>query len=121
MLSKCLRVKVLVPTANGLSARPFVPDTTDRGRFPPRIRLEATLLGTSVGVLDMSSENGVGHILNLRVRGAWPHGSTAARLLQETERVARLAAWNLVVWELTAEQTEPRTWAQGQGLSLIHI
>jgi hypothetical protein len=95
-----------------------VPDTTDRGRFPPRIRLEARLLGSSVGVLDMSGgEDGVGHILNLSVRGAWPHGSVAARLLQETERVARLAAWNRVVWELPAEETLPRAWARSQGFS----
>jgi hypothetical protein len=117
MLARWIRVKRLVPTAGGLSARPFAPDATDRGRFPPRIRLEATLLGASMGVLDMRGENGVGHILNLSVHGPWPRGAVVGCLMRETEEVARLAGWNLVVWELPSEETGQRAWAQSHGFT----
>ncbi len=117
MLSRCLRVKVLVPTAGGLSVHPFVPDTTDRGRFPPRIWLEASLLGTPLGALELSGKDGVGRILDLRVRRAWPRASVAARLLQETERVARIATWSLLEWELPPGETRVRAKAEQRGFT----
>jgi hypothetical protein len=119
MLAQFLRVKLLVPTMGGLSARPFVPDTTDRSRFPPRIRLEATLLGARVGALDMSTENGDGHIRQLSVSGVWPRGAVATRLLQETERVARLASWTRLTWELPADDPTTRTLARACGFDEV--
>jgi hypothetical protein len=117
VLSRCLRVKLLVPSAGGLSSRPFVPDTTDRGRFPPRIRLTASLLGISLGTLELSGKDGIGRILNLSVRSEWPRTSVAARLLEETERVARIATWSLLEWELPPEETKLRAKAQQRGFT----
>jgi hypothetical protein len=117
--SRCVRVRLLVPIAGGLSARPFVPDTSDRGRFPPQIRLEASLLGLPVGRLDLSGEDGVGRIVHLSVRRAWPHEPAASRLLDEVESVARLAGWKLVVWDPAPEQKSTLTWAEEHGFSAV--
>jgi hypothetical protein len=117
VLSRCLRVKLLVPSAGGLSSRPFAPDTTDRGRFPPRIRLKASLLGISLGTLEVSGKNGVGRILDLSVPVSWPRTSVAARLLEETERVARIATWSLLQWELPPGETKLRAKARQGGFT----
>jgi hypothetical protein len=119
MLTTWIRVKLLVPTAGGLSSRPFVRDTTDRARFPPRIRLEATLLGASLGVLEMTSGEGVGRIRHLRVGRLLPGEVVAGRLLSETERVAPLASWKRLEWDVPADQGQPasRAWAERQGFA----
>jgi hypothetical protein len=119
LFSRCVHVRLLVPTAGGLSARPFVPDRSDRGRFPPQIRLEATLLGLPVGRLDMIGDHGVGRIVHLSVRRSWPREAAASRLLDEVEGVARLAGWKLVVWDPAPEENSTRAWAEQHGFSAV--
>ena len=101
MIERCLRVKVLVPVANGLLDRPFVPDNTGRARFPRVVRLRATLLGARVGEIDIAHDRGAGRIRLLGVRRAWPAASVVARLLENARHLAGQAAWTRFVWPVS--------------------
>src|SRR5690349_12809940 len=98
MLARCIRIRLMVPTAGGIALRPFVPDTTDRSRFPPVIRFEAQLFGIGVGTMDITTDGPTGRILDVSVRRGWPRATIAARLLAEAEQVARLASWQRLAW-----------------------
>ncbi len=119
MLSKCVQVKLLAPGTAGLLARPFAPDTTDRRRFPSRIRLEASLLGTPLGALDIAGKDGVGRIRALSLRRGCSYALVATRLLEEAERVARIASWSLLEWVLPPEDASLRAKAQRRGFTAV--
>ncbi len=98
MVDRWLRVQVLVPQWGGISQRPFVPDRAHRARFPPLIRLRATLLGLRMGELEVADAGGAGTVQALTLRYRWMRERVAARLFGGLLELAPRAVWERLLW-----------------------
>jgi hypothetical protein len=90
----------MVPEWGGISERPLAPDRTERSRFPPRVRLQATLLGIQMGELEVASAGGAGRVRALVLRHGWMKERVMARLLGGLLQLAPLAPWERLLWRL---------------------
>ena len=98
-------VKVAVPHWGGVFERPFSPDRSRRGRFPPVVRLQATVAGVNLGTLEILSARDAGRIGALSIRWILPAKMVAMRLFQEAESLAPLAGWKHLEWRMAGEDS----------------
>ena len=97
---RAVRVQVLASRHGGVFFGPFVPDTRGGGRFPPAVRLRATLFGVPMGELTVANEHGRGRVLDLSIGSSWLARAIAAALVREAATLAPQAAWESLLWDL---------------------
>ena len=112
---RTVRVQVLASRQGGVFFGPFVPDTRGSGRFPPAVRLRATLFGVPVGELTVANEHGRGRVLDLSIGSSWLARTIAAALIQEAAVLASQAAWESLCWELPGRDASLRALARSLG------
>jgi hypothetical protein len=112
-------VKVAVPHWGGVFERPFSPDRSRRGRFPPVVRLQATVAGVNLGTLEILSARDAGRIGALGIRWILPAKMVAMRLFQEAESLAPLAGWKHLEWRMAGEDSASHGLAGSTGFRLL--
>src|SRR5687768_2161876 len=112
---KTLRVEVLASRQGGIFFGPFVPDTRGTGRFPPAVRLRASLLGVSLGELTIANDHLFGRVLDLSLQTSWLSRPVAASLVREAAALGPQAAWRCLSWELPSSDRAARSFAHALG------
>ena len=94
---------------------PFVPDPRGTGRFPPAVRIKASLLGVRLGELTIANAEHFGRVLDLSVDWPWLSGPVAACLVREAEALGPHAAWRHLAWQIPASDPSARSFARSLG------
>jgi hypothetical protein len=114
-----VRVQVLASRRGGLIYGPFVHDTRGTGRFPPAVRLRASVLGLQLGELTIANAERFGHVLELEVGWAWLLLPVARCLLREAERLGPEALWKHLAWRLPAADAGALAFASSLGFQPV--
>lgn len=112
---KSLRVQVLASRHGGVLFGPFVPDTRGTGRFPPAVRIKASLLGVQLGELTLENAERFGRVLDLSVGWPWLSRPVAGCLVREAEALGPQAAWSHLAWQVPASDASARSLARSLG------
>lgn len=103
----------------GVFYRPFVRDTTGSGRFPPAVRIRASVLCFPIGELTITNAERFGHVLDLSVGWPWPSGPVASCLVREAEALGPQAAWTHLAWRLPPADASARAFARSLGFQPV--
>jgi hypothetical protein len=110
---------VLALRHGGLLFGPFVPDTRGTGRFPPAVRLRASLLGLALGEMTIANAERFGHVLELSVEWGFMLRPVARRLLHEAEVLGPQASWKHLTWRMPAADAAARALASSLGFQPV--
>jgi hypothetical protein len=116
---KSVRVKVLASRKGGMTYGPFVRDARGTGRFPPAVRILASVWGLSVGELLIANGPNVGDVLELRVDWAWLREPVARCLVREADALGSQASWKQLSWRLRAGDEQARAMASALGFQPV--
>ena len=112
---RTLRVEVLAARHGGMIFGPFVPDTRGSGRFPPAVRLRATLFGVPLGEMTVANEQTSGRVLDFSIGSSWLARPVAAALVREAGDLAPQAGWDSLCWDLPSGAAPVRALARWLG------
>lgn len=110
---------MLAARHGGVFYRPYVPDTTGSGRFPPAVRIRASLLCFPLGELTIANGERFGRVLDLSVGWPWLFQLVAGCLVREAEALGPQAAWKHLAWELPPKDAEARSFARSLGFQPV--
>jgi hypothetical protein len=112
---RTVRVQILAARQGGVFFGPFVPDTRGSGRFPPAVRLRATLFGVPLGELTLANEHTTGRVVDLSIGSSWLAHRIALSLILEAAALAPQAGWESLCWELPSEAASVGALARALG------
>lgn len=96
-----------------------MPDTRGTGRFPPAVRIRASLLGVQLGELTIENGERFGRVLNLSVGWPWLFRLVAGSLVREAEALGPQATWKHLAWQLPPKDAEARSFARSLGFQPV--
>jgi hypothetical protein len=110
---------VLASRQGGLFFAPYVRDSRGTGRFPPAVRLRASLLGLAVGEMTIANAEHFGHVLELSVEWGFLLRPVARSLLREAEVLGPQASWKHLTWRVPAADADARAFASSLGFQPV--
>ena len=110
---------MLASRRGGLFYGPFVPDTRGTGRFPPAVRIRASLLGFPLGEMTIANAERFGHVLELEVGWRFLLQPVARCLMREADGLGSQASWRHLAWRLPAADADARALASRLGFQAV--